>query len=388
MTVLGGAKVVTPDGVLDPGWVRLEDGLIVEIGHGPVPDPLPVGDEMLHFRSSWLVAGFVDMHVHGGGGHAVTSGDPVEAAAALAFHRHHGTTTSLMSLVTAPIDVLERAIRRLAGLVEGGRRPDGSVGSIAGIHLEGPFLSVDACGAQDPTWMCPPDHDSIERLIGEGNGAVRVVTVAPEIQGGLAAVEQLVGAGVIAAVGHTRAEHEQAAAAFDAGATVATHLFNCMGAFHHRDPGTVGAALADDRVVAELILDGEHVHDDTARIAIGAKSSERVALITDAIPLAGAGDGDIPLGSTSIEVRDGVARVSGSGVLAGSTLTLDAAFRRAVAIGATVPEASEMASAVPAAVLGLDATRGTIEVGKHADLVVLDDALNVKQVFVFGEALR
>lgn len=442
MMAFAGGRVVTPEGVLDPGWVTVDDGTITGIGTGAPPSGVAVTD----LGGGWLLPGFVDLHVHGGGGHTVTSGDPAEAAAALEFHRGHGTTTSLLSLVTAPVDMLCGAVERLAGLVESDRRPDGSPGSIAGIHLEGPFLSVDACGAQDPKWMRAPDPVSVDRLVESGRGTVRMVTVAPELQGGLAAVEQFVVWGVVVAVGHTRAPHELAVAAFDAGASVATHLFNCMGAFHHRDPGTVGAALADDRVTAELILDGHHVHPTTARIAIGAKTSSRVALITDAIALAGVGDGDLDLGTVRVQVRDGVARLAdpvtvdrpdrtddpsgdgaggstvregfrvvpevvgmeadavaglgagegiedkaddagGRGALAGSTLTMDEALRTAVAIGSTVGEASEMASAVPARVLGLDGTRGTIEIGKHADLVVLDDDLAVVAVYAHGGAV-
>ncbi|MBX3313215.1 MAG: N-acetylglucosamine-6-phosphate deacetylase [Actinobacteria bacterium] len=383
MTVLAGARVVTPTGVLDPGFVRIDQGLITEVGAG-TPTGVEVHDVVVDLGGGVVVPGFIDLHVHGGGGHTVTTGDPAEAAEAVAFHRRHGTTTSLLSLVTAPVDMLVGAVERLATLVEADRCADGSPGSLAGVHLEGPFLSTDACGAQDPQWMQDPDPGSIDALVEAGRGTVQMVTLAPELSGGLAAVERLVEWGVVVAVGHTRADHETAAAAFDAGATVATHLFNCMGAFHHRDPGTVGAALADDRVTAELILDGHHVHDDTARIAMGAKGSSRVALITDAIALAGAGDGVIDLGSARVEVADGIARLSSDGALAGSTLTMDVAFRNAVALGATVAEASEMASAVPARVLGLDGTRGTIEEGRHADLVVLADDLTVRDVYVGG----
>lgn len=382
MTVLAGVRVVTSSGVLDPGFVRIEQGSIAEVGPGSPAHP--GRGEVVDLGGGLLVPGFVDLHVHGGGGHTVTTGDPVEAAEAMAFHRRHGTTTSLLSLVTAPVDMLAGAVGRLADIVEADRCADGSPGSLAGIHLEGPFLSVDACGAQDPRWMCEPDPASIDALVEAGRGTVRMVTLAPELQGGLAAVEQLVVWGVVVGVGHTRAVHETAAAAFDAGATVATHLFNCMGAFHHRDPGTVGAALADDRVTTELILDGHHVHDDTARIAMGAKGSSRVALITDAIALAGVGDGTIDLGSAQVDVVDGIARLSPDGALAGSTLTMDVAFRNAVALGATLAEASEMASGVPARVLGLDGTRGAIEAGRHADLVVLDEELHVRDVYVRG----
>lgn len=388
MTTFVDARVVTPHGVIDPGWIVVAGGAIAAIGDGPRPSAADRGTvsdgTVVDVAGGWLVPGFIDMHMHGGGGHTVTAGDPDEAAAAAAFHRSHGTTTTLLSLVTAPIDLLAGAAGRLAGLVEADARPDGSPGSVAGVHLEGPFLSENACGAQDPRWMRPPDEASVDQLVEAGRGTVSMVTLAPELQGGLAAVEQLVEWGVVVAVGHTRAVHEQAVAAFDAGATVATHLFNCMGAFHHRDPGTVGAALAHDRVVTELILDGLHVHEDTARIAIGAKTAARVALITDAIALAGAGDGLLDLGTSRVVVRHGIARLESDGALAGSTLTMDAALRNAVGLGFTVAEASEMASAVPARALGLASTRGTIEIGKHADLVVLDDDLRVREVYVHG----
>lgn len=385
MTVFAGGRVLTPDGVVEPGWVAVTNGLITGCGEGPPPD---VGPSVVDLAGRWLVPGFVDLHVHGGGGHTVTAGDPADAAAAMAFHRRHGTTTSLLSLVTGPVDALEAAIGRLAGLVEADRSPDGSPGAIAGIHLEGPFLSRLACGAHDPDRLRAPDLDVVARLVDAGRGTVRMVTLAPELDGALAAIEHLVGRAVIAAVGHTRADHEQAIAAFDAGATVATHLFNCMGSLHHRDPGTIGAALADDRVTTELIVDGEHLHPDTVRLAVRAKTPRRAALVTDAIALAGSTDGELALGSKRIEVRGGVARLAtadGSpGPLAGSTLTMDAAFRNVVALGATVAEASEMASAAPARVLGLDTTRGTIEPGRRADLVVLDDALAVAAVYLRG----
>lgn len=392
-TVHAGGRVVVPGAVLDPGWVAERGGRIVGVGSGTPPfhpsDAAPVGPVTVVDRSGdWVLAGFVDVHVHGGGGHTITTGDPDEAAAALAFHRRHGTTTSALSLVTAPVDRLVESVGRLAGLVDATCDDDGAVASAAGIHLEGPFLSTAACGAQDPTAMVPPTPDAVDRLLDAGRGRIRLVTIAPELPGALAAIRHLVERGVVVAVGHTAATHDETRAAIDAGATVATHLFNCMGAFHHRAPGAVGALLDDERVVCELILDGHHVHPTAARVASAVATPARIALVTDAIALAGVGDGDVALGPHAVEVRGGVPRVRGSGALAGSTLTMDAAFRAAVDLGHSVPAASAMASAVPAEVLGVADTRGTIEVGKFADLVVLDDRWQVRTVLRRGRPIR
>jgi N-acetylglucosamine-6-phosphate deacetylase len=323
----------------------------------------------------WLVPGFVDIHVHGGGGATYTTGDPVQARAAADFHLRHGTTTSLASLVTSPPDLMHDATVRLAPLV--------AEGVIAGIHYEGPYLSAVRCGAQNPDHLRAPDLTELSTLLDAAPGAVRMVTVAPELPDAVAAIEWLVARGVTVAVGHTDATYQQTLAGVAAGASVGTHVFNGMRQPHHREPGPVYALLGSPDVVCEFIADGIHLHDGTLRFATGVTGPDRAALITDAMAAAGMTDGDYELGGQPVTVANGVARLAGSGAIAGSTLTMDTALRRTVAAGVSLVDAVTMATATPAKVLGLD-DRGVIAPGNRADLVVLDSDLRVRRVMRAG----
>jgi N-acetylglucosamine-6-phosphate deacetylase len=363
-TLLSGARVVTPAGVLDPGWVEVAGDRIAAVGSGGIPTGLTV------------VPGFVDIHVHGGGGASFLSTDPDEAARAVAFHRRRGTTTLLASLVTAPLDILERQLSALADLC--------ADGLLAGIHLEGPWLSHARRGAHDPAFLRPPALAEVRRLLTAGGSALRMVTLAPELDGGLDAVRAVVAAGVAAAVGHTDATYEVARASIGAGARLGTHLFNGMRPVHHREPGPVVALLEDDRVAVELVNDGTHLHPAIVHGVVAAAGPDRAMLVTDAIAGAGMGDGEYELGGLRVRVEDGVARLASNGSIAGSTLTMDAAFRRAVVdVGLPLEVAARLTSATPARMLGLDDV-GAIEPGWRADLVVLDEKLEVVGVMARG----
>ena len=375
-----GGRVLMPDGTLDTGHVVIDGDRIASAEHGAVPAGVPSGP-------GWtIVPGFVDIHVHGGGGHTMTTGDPDSIAAAAAFHRRHGTTTTLASFVTAAVDELAAALGRvaewLASAEPSARR------RVVGVHLEGPFLSAARCGAQNPDHMVDPTPDAIRRLIEEGRGEVRVVTIAPERDGALDAVRQLVAAGVVAAIGHTDATYEQTSAAVAAGATLATHLGNAMSPLQHRAPGAVGGCLAAPSVVCELIVDGHHLHSGMVRLVAQSKADYGVALITDAISATGAGDGRYVLGSMEVDVVDGVARLAQGHSLAGSTLTMDAAFRNAIDAGLAIGAASRAASLNPARVIGLGDEVGSIERGKRANLLVLDEALSVVAVIEDGAVVE
>jgi N-acetylglucosamine-6-phosphate deacetylase len=371
VTILAGARVVTPGGVSDRGWLRYEGERIVAVGGGEPPHPADVV-----LAGGAVVPGFVDVHVHGGGGASFTGEGADEAARAVDFHRRHGTTTMLASLVTATLPELERQMNVLAGVA--------ARGLIAGVHLEGPFLARPRCGAHAVELLRPPERGDVDRLLAAGRGAVRMVTLAPELEGGLEAVRRLARAGVLPAVGHTDATYEVARAAVDAGARVATHLFNAMPPAHHREPGPVVALLERPEVVLELINDGVHLHPAVVRGVVAAAGAQRVALVTDAMAAAGAGDGVYALGPSTVHVRDGVARVSGGTALAGSMLTMDAAFRRAVRdAGVPLDAAARAAATTPAALLGLRDV-GALEPGRRADLVVLDDAFAVRAVLHRG----
>lgn len=370
--ILTAAQVVTPARILAPGWLHLDGDRIVEVGEGPPPRPSDVD-----LGPVTVTPGFVDLHVHGGGGASFDSGTADAADGAAAAHLAHGTTSMAASLVTDTPGRMSDAVRELALLVDDGR--------LAGIHLEGPWLSPRRSGAHQPGALTHPTPGAIEELLAAGGGAVRMVTLAPELPGGLDAVGRLADAGVLVAIGHTDATYDEARAALDAGARLGTHLFNAMRPLHHRDPGPVGALL-DAPVDVELIADGVHLHPAVLRTVFAAKPG-RCILVTDAMAAAGAPDGDYRLGPMAIEVRDGVARLadgSGDGAIAGSTLTMDAALRFAVrSAGLPLLDVVRAASTTPAAAWGLDDV-GAIEAGRRADLVVLDDRLEVVRVMRAG----
>lgn len=360
-------RVVTPEGVIESGVVSVEGPLIAGVS--------PAGADDVH-SGHWLVPGFVDIHVHGGGGHTFTTGDAASARLAAAFHLSRGTTTMLASLVSSPFDLMLAATKAFAPLVD--------EGVLAGIHFEGPYLSRLRCGAQNPEYLRDPSTVELEELVETGAGVVRMMTVAPERPGALAAIELLVKRGVVAALGHTDASYEQTLAGVAAGGTVATHLFNGMRPVHHREPGPVLALLRSPTVVCELIADGVHLHDGTLSFAASVAGTGRAALVTDAMAAAGMGDGEYDLGSLAVNVSGGVARLASDGAIAGSTLTMDAALRRAVGAGLSIVDASRMASGTPAAAIGFGSSVGALRPGLRADLVELTEDLQVVRVMRGG----
>ena len=371
MTVLTDARVVQGDQVVEGGWVRWEGDRLAEVGRGhpPVDRHRSAGGRL-------VVPGFVDIHVHGGGGGSFTTGSAEDGAAVARFHRWHGTTTLLASLVTSPLAELLRQISALAELVDDG--------IVAGVHLEGPFLSSSRCGAHPPELLRAPTRAALEQLLGRRPGAVRMATLAPELDGGIDAVAQLAAAGAVPAIGHTDAAYDVAHAAVDAGARVATHLFNAMRPIHHREPGVVVALMERPEVVCELINDGLHLHPSLVRWVLETVGEARAALVSDAIAAAGADDGLYDLGRSTVRVRDGRAELVDGSSLAGSTLTMDVAFRRVVHCqGLGVGAAARAAATTPAAVLGLDDV-GCIAPGRLANLVVLEEDLTVRAVLYRG----
>jgi N-acetylglucosamine-6-phosphate deacetylase len=374
--LITGGRVATPDGVLDPGWVLVDDGTISSVGSG---DPPALPDATVtDATGSWVLPGFVDIHCHGGGGAAFTSADPDHVRQVVDAHTAHGTTTMLASLVTRPVPELVEQVAALADLVKDG--------IVAGTHLEGPFLSAARCGAHDPAILRPPDPVSVDALLAAGRGTIRMVTIAPELEGAVPAVKRLVDSGVIAAIGHTDALAEDVVPAVDAGASVATHLFNGMRPLHHREPGPIGVLLDDERVTVELICDLVHLHPTVVRLAARHAGAGRTVLITDAIAAAAAGDGVYDIGGLEVNVTDGVPTLAGGGSLAGSTLTMDAAFRNLVqSCGLGVLDAVAAAATRPAELLGLGNVTGRLAAGYAADVVLLDDALQPTSVMRRGE---
>ena len=362
MTRVSG-RIVTPDAVVS-GHLDLDGDRIAAI----VPDD-GVGDDV-------IVPGFVDLHCHGGGGHTFTTGSPGAARGAAAFHLGHGTTTMLASLVSSPFELMRSATAAYRPLVE--------EGVLAGIHFEGPYLSHARCGAQNPDFLRDPVLAEITELIKIGEGAVRMMTVAPELPGALDAISLLHGHGVLAAIGHTDATYDQTHAGVAAGATVATHLFNGMRPPHHREPGPV-VGLLSSTVACELIADNIHLHPGMLAFAAHSAGPDRAVLITDAMDATGMPDGRYELGGQDVVVADRVARLAVNGSIAGSTLTMDVALRNAVAAGLPLPAAARMASTTPARLLGLADRLGALVPGLCADVVVLSADLTLDRVMRAGE---
>ncbi|MFC6933957.1 N-acetylglucosamine-6-phosphate deacetylase [Actinomadura yumaensis] len=361
-------------------------------GNQPVTRPRQ-GETVVDLDGQYVVPGFVDMHVHGAAGASYQTGRADDALRAVEHHRANGTTTTMAGLVTGSERELRDAVAALAELA--------ADGLIAGVHLEGPYLAASRCGAHDPGLLRDPDREEFRRLRALGRGHLKMITVAPELPGALDLVRDAADAGVVAAVGHTDATAETTRAAYDAGARVATHLFNAMRPLHHREGGPVTASLTDPRVTVELINDGVHIAPDVARLVFAATDgatpgggagtgggSGRVALITDAMAATGMGDGDYTLGVMSVRVRDGKALLADGSSIAGSTITMADAFRRAVtSVGVPIERAAEAASLTPARALGIADRVGSLDAGKAADLVVLDGDLAVARVMKGGRWL-
>lgn len=368
--LISAGRVITPSQVFAPGWVLVEGDRIVDVQPGLSPHPPD-----LQLPSATVVPGFVDAHVHGGGGASFDTGDPEQAASVARAHLVHGTTTITASLVTDRPESLVRSVRELAELARDGL--------LAGIHLEGPWLSPQHAGAHDPGLLSEPTPRQVDELVAAAGGYLRMVTLAPELPGGLETVRRLTAAGVVAAIGHTDATYDVARAALDAGATVGTHLFNAMRGLHHREPGPVAALLEHPDAYIELIADGVHVHPAVLKLAATRKPHLTV-LVTDAMAAAAAGDGDYTLGQMAVQVRDGVARLADTGAIAGSTLTMAAAVNFAVEVaGLPLEDVVRAATAGPAAMLRLDRV-GSLRPGFRADLVVLDPDLDVLRVLHGG----
>lgn len=369
--VLAGAQVVLPTGTLTDGRVIVDGARIA----GSVPADaetidLPPGH--------WVVPGFVDIHNHGGGGASFTSGTVDDVLKGVHTHRLHGTTTLVASTVTGEMDFLAQRAGMLSELAE--------QGDIAGIHFEGPFISPCRKGAHSEALLRDPDPAEVRKLIDAARGRAKMLTLATELPGGIESVRLLAEHGVIAAIGHTDATYEQTVEAIDAGATVATHLYNAMPGLGHRAPGPIAALLEDERITVELINDGTHLHPAAFELAFHHAGAARTALITDAMDAAGFGDGRYMLGPLEVEVKDSVARLVEGGSIAGSTLTLDRAFKRSVTVdGLPVEDVVRTISANPARLLGMYDTIGSLEPGKDADLVVLDAEFDLKGVMRKGE---
>ncbi len=371
------ARKLDAAGQVDDFWMLVDGDTIIETGAGE--SPTSRADSIVDIGGHWLTPGFIDLHCHGGGGYAFEDGTDA-ILSALATHRAHGTTRSVISLVTNPIAALETSLGQIADLAD-------SDPLILGSHLEGPFISPERRGAHNPDFLLEPQPAELELLLDAARGTLRQVTIAPELPNAFDLINVLVENSVVVAIGHSTVDFALARRAFDSGARLLTHTFNAMPGIDHRAPGPVMAAFEDERVVLELILDGEHVHPDVAALAF-ASAPGRVALITDAMAAAGSHDGTYAIGSLEVEVRDGVAHLIGTNSLAGSTLVLDRALWVAIERASVAPvDAVAALTLTPARVLGLEARHGLLAPGYVADAVTLDRQWTAEHVWANGAQL-
>lgn len=351
MHIHGSSAVI--NGVLQKGiCIKAADGIINSIESACLEKP-----DSSH--PGTLIPGFVDIHSHGGAGYYFSDLSLENVTAARNLHLAHGTTTHIASLVTEPIGVLEEQILRLVPLV--------NAGIFEGIHLEGPYLSHARCGAHQPSLLRSPSIEELSALLDAGQGAITMMTIAPELEGGIAAVEYLTSRGITVALGHSEADAATTKMAFAAGAKLVTHFSNGMPKPTLGGSTIAEASLAEKRIPLEMILDGIHVSEEMLREVV-ASGDKRTILITDSMSAAGGKDGNYSIGSLEVIVVDGVARLASNHSLAGSTLTMDQAFVNLLAFNSTIEDCVFAASTLPAKTLGLHAV-GEIAVGKKSHIL-------------------
>lgn len=385
-TLIRHARIVTLDSVIEHGYAFLKEGLILSVGTIKELDPqlLHHAEELIDAPGSWLMPGFIDVHVHGGDGHDFMDASMDALEGITRFHGRHGTTTMLATTMTAPRGALAKVLQSVQTFRDRGM----PFAQLEGVHLEGPFINPTHSGAQNPAYIVPPQQDWLDEWTKRHPGLIRLLTLAPESEGALPLIEKLSGQGILVACGHTNATYEQIGEAVDHGLRHAVHTFNAMRGLHHREPGVVGAIMTEDAIGAEIIADGHHVHPVCIRLLMQLKRNGNLMLVTDAMSAAGLGEGDYQLGGLEVTVKDGVATLKEGGGLAGSTLTMIDAFRFMVnTVGASVQEVSRLASHNPAKALGIENRTGSITAGKQADLLLVSPDLSVDRVWVRGSVI-
>jgi N-acetylglucosamine-6-phosphate deacetylase len=384
MIALTASRLYTPLESIEQPVVLIDGGRIVDVGRRNTR-PLPPGAQQIDFPDSILAPGYVDIHIHGGAGHDVMETDPAALPAVEQLLAKHGVTSYLPTTVTASGDHILAALDRLATAIENAERDSGSRGLRAqpvGIHLEGPFISFARRGVHPPQDLLSPTLPVFERFWQASRGRIRVITMAPELEGARELIAEAARRGVCVSLGHSDANLHDTRAAVEAGARHATHAFNAMRPLGHREPGIVAAVLTDSRLSADIIADGIHLDPTIVELFLKAKGPDSAVLITDATSATGMPDGRYRLGWFEVEVKDGMCTAEGK--LAGSVLTMDRAVRNVTKFaGWGLQQALRLATLNPSQVVGLS-SRGKLEAGREADIVVLSPNGEVRTTFVHG----
>jgi N-acetylglucosamine-6-phosphate deacetylase len=382
-------RALTPDYEIADPVVLIDGGKIAAVGHRDQV-AVPTSARRYHKRDLSIVPGFIDVHIHGAAGYDVMDSSPEALAAITAGVAAGGTTSLVATTVTASEESTCRAVGAVAGWMErAAREHAGSTPSaeILGVHFEGPFISRARRGVHPEEWIAAPSLALFRRLRAAAKGAARILTLAPELPGAAELIAEALQAGLVVSLGHTDASYAEAMAAISRGARHAAHVFNAMRPFAHRETGVLGAILTSAGVTAELIADGVHVDDAAIRVLLATKKPPGLILVSDGTAATGMPDGKYRLGNFEVNVAGGVARNS-EGKLAGSTLTLDRALRHMIALGIPLPEVLPMLTSNPARLLGLERRKGCLVAGADADLVLLDDSLQVAGVMTRGAGLN
>jgi N-acetylglucosamine-6-phosphate deacetylase len=413
VTAIYASRILTPQEQLADSVILTENGRITAIGHR---DEVKIPSGAIDYVAAGMtvVPGFVDVHIHGAGGHDVMEATPAALDCITSTVARYGTTSILATTVTASVDETCRSLQGIAEYIRAHEKreniepnvepnvvPDVEpnndqqnpapatpdlAAEILGIHLEGPFISKARRGVHPPDAIARPSVEILEKFRAASDGLIRIITIAPEIPGALDLIRYAVSHGIVAAIGHTDANFEQTQAAIQAGARHSVHFYNAMRPFSHRDPGVIGAILTEPDVTAEVIADGIHVAGPAIQVLLGTKGFDTVLLASDATAATGMPDGNFRLGNFEVIVKDGVCR-NAEGKLAGSTLTLDRALRYIVALGVPLIDAVRMATILPARRISLAGKKGILAVGADADLVVLTPDLRVAGTMTRGAGL-
>ncbi len=386
MIILKNGRYLSAQGEFLEGDIYIEDEAIKNISKsGGTSDSASGGEgiQVIDLEGKRVIPGLIDMHTHGAIGYDVSVASPEEICELTRYYSDRGVTSFFPTTITTSRENIKAALRN----IKEASKMEGRGASIDGVHIEGPFINAEKKGTHDPNWIVTPrkaDYDEYREIMGD----LKIhITVAPEIEGGMEFIDYVVKNGGTVGIGHSNSDYNMALEGIRAGASIFTHLFNAMVGIHHREPGTVGAALTGDAYV-EIISDGMHIHPAVVKIAINAKGPEGVVLVTDSMHAAGHGQGEYDFGGYKIVIEGGVAKQE-DGTLAGSIINLMDAVKNAMKFaGLSLEDAVAMATINPAKVLGLYDRIGSIEPGKRADLVVLDEDLEVNMVFCRGSRVK
>ena len=385
-TLIHAARALTPATEINDAGILIREDVVEAIGPRAGLS-LPAGAREIRAAGKTAIPGFVDVHIHGAGGHDVMEGSREAMAAVTKTVAGHGTTAFVATTVTASPEDTLRSVAGISKYITEQRQTNDPRAEVLGIHFEGPFISAVRRGVHPLEWVKLPSAELLEKFLQAAAGNAQILTIAPELMGAIPCIDAARKAGLVVALGHTDATYEQARAGIAHGARHAVHVYNAMRPFSHRDTGVIGAVLTSPEVTAELIADGVHVDEAAMKPLLQAKGASGVILVSDGISATGMPDGKYMLGTFEVTVSGGVCR-NAEGKLAGSTLTLDRALRNVVGLGASLADAVRMLTLNPASLLGIEFKKGSLRVGADADILLLDERLQVAGVWARGVALN